>query len=94
MSGVVPLTRDVVALGSRYMVVVVWGGTVETVSNLPALSGSSQSGGVRVEVIQQVRDIFSLTSNKTNRNMRTADDTRTRVILSKFSGGPEGREGE
>ena len=93
MSGVVPLTKEVVALGSRYMIVVVGGGMVETVSSLPALSGSSQSG-VREEVVQQVRDILSLTSSNTNKNMRTADDTRTRVILSKLRGGPDGREGE
>ena len=94
MSGVVPLTKEVVALGSRYMVVAVGWGMVDTGTTLAVLSGSSQSGGREELLQQQLRDILSLTSSSTNRNMSTAEDTRTRVMLSRFRGGPEGREGE
>jgi hypothetical protein len=94
VSGVVPLTREVVALGSRYMVVAVVWGMVDTGTTLAALSGSSQSGGREELLQQQLWDIFSLTSNNTNKNMRTAEDTRTRVMLSRLRGGPEGKAGE
>jgi len=94
VSGVVPLTREVVALASRYIVVVVGGGMVEIGPTLTALSGSSQSGGREEFIRQQLRDILSLNSKITNRNMSTAEDTRTKVMLSRLRGGPEGREGE
>ena len=38
MSGVVPLTKDVVALGSRYMVVPMWWGMVDTGTTLAVQS--------------------------------------------------------
>ena len=55
--------------------------------------GSSQCGGRDVLLQQQLWDILSLTSSSTNRKISTAEDTRTRVQLSRFRGGPEGREG-
>ena len=76
------------ALGSRYMVVAVVWGLVDLGTTLAALSGSSQSGGREELLQQQLWDVFSLNSNNTNKNMRTAD--RTRVMLSRLRGEPEG----
>ena len=94
MSGVVPRTREVVALGSRYMEAVVGCGMVDTGTTLAVLSGSSQSGGREELPQQQVWVVLSLTSSTTNRKRRRAEETKTRVMLRRLRGGPEGNEAE
>lgn len=94
MSGVVPRTKEVVELGSRYKEAVVVCGMVATGTTRAVLSGSSQSGGSDEPLQQQVRVTFNLTSSTTKRNIRRAEETNTRVMLRRLRGGPEGKEGE
>ena len=91
MSGVVPRTREVVAVGSRYKMAVVCG-IVATDATIAALSGSSHSGDNddrEVQLLEGLRQIIS----STNKITITVAVTRTNVMLNRLSGGPDGKEG-